>query len=110
MQIDTGAVLKKNSEALQLAKNEIVPKTKSWNYRDWDEVAWDKVKDVSFREILDKRKELAQKAQHFVSLQCPKFMEHVSPTSRTDSAYAVIDFDSTLCSTMNGFSRRRLRD
>jgi antiviral helicase SKI2 len=80
IQIDTSAVLKKTPEALALARDEFVPICKSWNYQDWEEVPWEKVKDVSFRETLDKRRELAAKIPGYACRQCPKFLEHVRST------------------------------
>ena len=70
-------MLKGSSEALKAARKRLVPLCESWNYQDWDEVKWDRIKDLSFRDLLNKRQELAETAQDRDCLKCPKFIDHV---------------------------------
>jgi len=59
-----------------------MPVWKSWTYKDgdeqdWDEQDWERIKDLSFRNILDSRKREAEIAQHRACIKCPKFLQHV---------------------------------
>ncbi|KAF2761126.1 antiviral helicase [Pseudovirgaria hyperparasitica] len=62
--------------ALEVAKDQFVPVCKSWDFSDWNELDWTKIKDLSFQNILEARKQEAETAQHRACLQCPKFVEH----------------------------------
>lgn len=66
------------TEALKVAQDEFTPLCKSWTYTDWDELDWNRIKDLSIRNVLDARKKEAKIAQNSRCLDCPKFLEHVS--------------------------------
>jgi antiviral helicase SKI2 len=66
----------KRKEALALARDQFVPLCKSWNYRDWDEYDWDRIKNLNFREMFEARKKEAEIATKRECLKCPDFLQH----------------------------------
>lgn len=68
--------LNNKKEAQKLAEEHFIPICKSWTFRDWDEVNWRKIKDLSFQNLLDARKKEAEEAQNKQCLTCPKFLQH----------------------------------
>ena len=67
-----------DTEALELARNQFVPLCGSWNYNDWDEFDYGKIKNLNFREIDDQRRKEGQVATERECLKCPDFLKHVS--------------------------------
>lgn len=67
-------------EALQLARDQFEILCSSWNYADWDESTsdYDRIKNLAFREIDNKRREEGAIATHRECLKCPNFLKHVS--------------------------------
>lgn len=68
------------------AQEEILELCADWTSSAWDEVDWSRIKDMSIRDILDKRRAAAATAQGAHCLQCPNFVKHVSlcpPMTRT---------------------------
>lgn len=64
-------------------QEEILELCADWSLSSWDEVDWSRIKDMSIREILDKRRAAAAVAQGAHCLQCPNFVKHVSlPTEQ----------------------------
>ena len=61
-----------------MAQDEIIAMCADWNLAVWDELDWARIKDMSVREILEKRKVAAATAQRCLCLQCPDFVKHVS--------------------------------
>ncbi|KAJ9668094.1 Antiviral helicase ski2 [Coniosporium apollinis] len=70
------AALSKDSEQQKLAQEELIPLCTSWTNPEWEELDWTKIKDLSFRNILDERRRAAEAAQNKVCIQCPKFTQH----------------------------------
>jgi antiviral helicase SKI2 len=68
--------LNNKKEARQLAEEQFIPLCESWTFRDWDEVDWRKVKDLTVQNLLDERKKVAEEAQNKECLKCPKFLQH----------------------------------
>jgi antiviral helicase SKI2 len=68
--------LSNKKEKQKLAEDHLIPLCKSWTYRDWEEVNWRKIKDLSLQNILDARAKEAAEAQNRKCLTCPKFMQH----------------------------------
>ena len=68
--------LNDKKEAQKLAESQFIPLCTSWTYRDWEEVNWRKIKDLSFQNILDARAKAAEEAQSRKCLTCPKFLQH----------------------------------
>lgn len=60
----------------RLAENDFIPMLKSWNYSDWSELDWTKVKAMQFRNVWDARVKVAEQAEHGNCLSCPKFLQH----------------------------------
>src|ERR1700761_1033672 len=63
-------------EAQKLAEDQFIPLCRSWTYRDWEEVNWRKIKDLSFQNILDARTKEAEEAKNKKCISCPKFLQH----------------------------------
>lgn len=63
-------------ERQKLAEDIFIPLCKSWTYKNWEEVDWRKIKDMSLQNLLDARAKEAAEAQNRISLTCPKFMQH----------------------------------
>jgi antiviral helicase SKI2 len=69
--------LTKKKDLLKLAQNQFVPLCTSWNYEDWDEYDYSRIKNLQFRETQDARRKRGQDAVHKECLQCPHFLKHV---------------------------------
>jgi antiviral helicase SKI2 len=63
-------------QARVLAEGEILPLCKSWNYKDWDEYDWSRIRDLTIRNILDERSKQAQIIAKSKCLTCPRFVHH----------------------------------
>ncbi|KAF2828567.1 antiviral helicase [Ophiobolus disseminans] len=68
--------LSKKKESLKLAQNQFLPLCQSWNYEDWDEFDYSKIKSLKFRELMDARVKEGQNAVEKKCLECPDFMKH----------------------------------
>ncbi|KAF2267930.1 antiviral helicase [Lojkania enalia] len=68
--------IKKRNQALELARDQFVPLCKSWDYQDWDEFDWGKIKNLNFREIDDTRRKQGHIATDRECLKCPNFLKH----------------------------------
>ncbi|KAH7139272.1 NUC185 domain-containing protein [Dendryphion nanum] len=66
----------KKKEALILARDQFQPLCGSWNYSDWDEFNYEKIKNLNFRDIDDKRRKTGQIAADRQCLKCPDFVKH----------------------------------
>lgn len=51
---------------------------KSWEDPAWDELDWDRVKDLQVRELLNERQTQLAIIQSCECLKCPQFLKHVS--------------------------------
>jgi antiviral helicase SKI2 len=65
-------------DALKLAQDQFLPLCRSWDYQDWDEFDYDRIKVLKFKEIDIARRKAGQEATQRECLKCPKFLEHVS--------------------------------
>ncbi|KIW08108.1 uncharacterized protein PV09_01045 [Verruconis gallopava] len=63
-------------DAKQLAEEQFIPLCQSWTFRNWDEVNWRKIKDLTVQNLLDERKKVAEDAQIKDCLKCSKFLQH----------------------------------
>ncbi|KAF2280159.1 antiviral helicase [Westerdykella ornata] len=63
-------------DAIKLAKDQFAPLCSSWNYKDWDEIDYDRIKNLAFREIDAQRRERGQVAAERECLKCPNFLKH----------------------------------
>jgi antiviral helicase SKI2 len=66
------------ADALELARDQFIPLCSSWNFNDWDEFDYGKIKNLSFRETVDARNKLGQLATSRQCMECPSFLKHVS--------------------------------
>jgi antiviral helicase SKI2 len=60
----------------QLTQTEILPLCQSWNWKDWDEFDWSKIKDLTIRTLVDERRKQASLALQRECLACPQFLKH----------------------------------
>ncbi|KAM5469112.1 Antiviral helicase ski2 [Microsporum audouinii] len=63
-------------EALKMAGKEFSKLCASWTDRIWDEIDWERVKDMPVREVLEQRAEQAKIAQSCACLECPQLLKH----------------------------------
>jgi antiviral helicase SKI2 len=66
------------TEAVQWAEKELPQYTNSWINAAWEEIDWQRIKEMEIRDILDKRQAQAEISQSCTCLQCPNFADHVS--------------------------------
>lgn len=77
MQLDPSDLLAHDRDLPQQAQDEILSLCLNWTSSIWDEQDFSRVKDMTVREILDKRKTAATSAQDSRSISCPRFVKHV---------------------------------
>ncbi|KAF2457954.1 NUC185 domain-containing protein [Lineolata rhizophorae] len=65
-----------SQDAKKFAETQIAPLFRSWDFDEWDELDWSRIKDLSFRNILDERKKEADMAEQCQCIRCPKFLQH----------------------------------
>ncbi|EEH44136.1 SKI complex RNA helicase subunit SKI2 [Paracoccidioides brasiliensis Pb18] len=63
-------------EALKVAQKDLVPICCSWKTSSWNELEWDRVKELQVVEILNKRKEQEAIIEACECLRCPQFLKH----------------------------------
>lgn len=66
------------TEAVKLADKEFTSLASSWEKPEWDELDWDRVKELQIIEVLTERQKQLEIAQSCECLQCPRFLKHVS--------------------------------
>lgn len=59
-----------------MAQDQFIPLCQSWNYQDWDEFDYDKIKKLEFREIDMARRNAGREATSKKCLECPDFLKH----------------------------------
>ena len=64
-------------DALKLAQDQFLPLCGSWDYEDWDEYDYSKIKSLKFRELAEARMKEGQNAVSKECLKCPNFLKHV---------------------------------
>lgn len=74
----TFSVLTPDTDTLKLAQDQFLPLCGSWNFEDWDEYDYDRIKNLNFREIEMARREAGREATSKECLKCPNFLKHVS--------------------------------
>ena len=65
-------------DTLKLAQDQFKPLCSSWDYEDWDEYDFGRIKNLAFRELDEARRKKGQEATNRVCLTCPDFLKHVS--------------------------------
>lgn len=65
-------------ESRTKAKEKMLKICKNWESDIWDEVSFAKIKSLNLQEIIQKRQQEATDIARTASMQCPKFLKHVS--------------------------------
>lgn len=60
-----------------MAREQLVHLCQSWMGSQWNEMDYDRVKELQTRELLMKRTELVHVIHSSHSLTCPQFLKHV---------------------------------
>jgi hypothetical protein len=68
--------LNKKKESLKLAQAQFLPLCQSWNYEDWDEFDYSRIKNLKFLELMEARVKEGQTVVDKKSLECPDFLKH----------------------------------
>ncbi|KAF1920913.1 NUC185 domain-containing protein [Ampelomyces quisqualis] len=68
--------LNRKKDTLKLAQDQFLPLCQSWNYEDWDEYDYGRIKSMKFRELLETRVKEGHNAIDKKCLQCPNFLKH----------------------------------
>ncbi|CAG8009507.1 unnamed protein product [Penicillium olsonii] len=63
-------------ESIKWAERELAQYTESWVDPVWDEVDWQRLKELQVRELMEKRQAQADIVQSSHCLQCPDFVKH----------------------------------
>ncbi|CAN9147283.1 unnamed protein product [Alternaria alternata] len=63
-------------DTLKLAQDQFLPLCGSWDYEDWDEYDYSKIKSLKFRELAEARMKEGQNAVSKECLKCPNFLKH----------------------------------
>ncbi|OJD17841.1 hypothetical protein AJ78_02082 [Emergomyces pasteurianus Ep9510] len=63
-------------ESLKVAQKDLVPLCTSWESSVWDELEWDRVKELQIVEILNQRQGQIAIIESCECLQCPQFLKH----------------------------------
>ncbi|CAN9144878.1 unnamed protein product [Alternaria alternata] len=67
---------KVSKDTLKLAQDQFLPLCGSWDYEDWDEYDYSKIKSLKFRELAEARMKEGQNAVSKECLKCPNFLKH----------------------------------
>lgn len=76
-----------------------------WTAPYWDELDWSRIKQLSLRDTLEKRKQEIVVAQNARCVECPNFARHVSNVLFSNNIYLLTAY-SSLSVMMNGLSRK----
>ncbi|KAH7077868.1 NUC185 domain-containing protein [Paraphoma chrysanthemicola] len=68
--------LNRKKDTLKLAQDQFLPLCQSWNYEDWDEFDYGRIKSLKFRELMEARVKEGHNAVDKKSVECPNFLKH----------------------------------
>ncbi|KAH8732530.1 NUC185 domain-containing protein [Phaeosphaeriaceae sp. PMI808] len=68
--------LSRKKDTLMLAEAQFLPLCQSWNYEDWDEYDYGRIKSLKIRELIEARVKEGQIAVDKKCLECPNFLKH----------------------------------
>ncbi|KAJ5542272.1 DEAD/DEAH box RNA helicase (Ski2) [Penicillium sp. DV-2018c] len=71
-----GWFLAVRAEAVNWAQTESHHYTRPWTDTTWDELNWQRIKELEIREVLEKRRAQAQITQSCGCQECPEFIKH----------------------------------
>ena len=66
------------TEAMKIAREELMNIYEDWTNRKWEELDWDRIRELQTRDLLEYRNQEAKKAQLGHCFDCPNFVKHVS--------------------------------
>ncbi|KAL8671778.1 MAG: hypothetical protein Q9168_003725 [Polycauliona sp. 1 TL-2023] len=78
VKIDLDGLLKHREEVEKEAAAEIQRICASWQSSVWDELDWNRLRDLSVRDILELRQRQAAEAEAAGCIECPQFVRHFS--------------------------------
>ncbi len=87
-------------DAHKEAINELSRLCGSWELDEWNEMDWERIKDLRLREIIVERKQQADASQKCKCLGCPQFLKHVSLAICSNCIRT--NMNSLLCVMTNG--------
>ena len=77
IQMDVGAVLQKDDDAMAKVKTELLATCSSWTSSNWNELDYSKyLKEMPLRNLIDERNKAAKIAQECQCIHCPDFPKH----------------------------------
>jgi antiviral helicase SKI2 len=91
-------------ELAKLAQDRFIPLCQSWNYEDWDEYDYGRIKTLAFRELDDARRKEGIVATQRECFKCPNFLKHVS--GNFPVSFMETDYHSLKWSMASGSLRR----
>ena len=97
--------LKRGAEAAKFAETEILKICASWELSLWDELDWSRIKELSTRDIVERRQKDGARAQQAHASDCPNFVKHVRIESRSTRLSPLIEC-SFPCVTTSGSSKK----
>ncbi|KZF22703.1 antiviral helicase [Xylona heveae TC161] len=78
LKVDLSGVLRHEPDALADMQEELSKIMGSWSMPEWDELDWERIKDLQLRDAIDRRRHSGISAQERLSLSCPNFIKHFS--------------------------------
>ncbi|KAL8774576.1 MAG: hypothetical protein Q9209_000949 [Squamulea sp. 1 TL-2023] len=76
--LDLDGLLKHREEAENEAETEIRRLCASWESTVWDELDWNRLRDLNVRDILELRRQMLIEAEAVQCIECPQFVRHFS--------------------------------
>lgn len=70
-------LLRCSLEAARFVEGEISKICASWDQTAWDELDWSRIKELTTRDILERRQHKGSQAQQAHAFDCPNFVKHV---------------------------------
>ncbi|KAL8729550.1 MAG: hypothetical protein Q9166_004630 [cf. Caloplaca sp. 2 TL-2023] len=78
VKVDLDGLLKDREEAENDAAEELRRICASWQSSIWDELDWNRLKDIHVRDVLELRRQHLRQAEAVHCIECPHFVRHVS--------------------------------
>ena len=76
VQVDLRALLNSDAEQQKFVEGDFITYYSSWGNPAWIEQDWEKVHELSIRELLGQRKKFANVFEQAKCLSCPNFLKH----------------------------------
>ncbi|KAJ9621284.1 Antiviral helicase ski2 [Taxawa tesnikishii (nom. ined.)] len=76
LQADVAAIQVKEEEAMKKVKIDFIGICSSWTSSTWEEIDYDRIRDMSIRGLLDERSKAAYMAQERECVLCPDLEKH----------------------------------